>query len=74
MNEVKFNTMNDFERDCLIDILSFIIDAKNMCFCDYDGFGFYATKDKISDVYINFDDIVNNIYPEWATHVCWFNK
>lgn len=45
---------------------------------DNDGCGYLATKDVISDVQILPSDIdVDNgwyDWPEWATHVVWYNK
>lgn len=41
------------------------------CFTDYDGFGYYSTEDKESDIEFkpsNFNP------PAWATHVTWYNK
>ena len=41
---------------------------------NYDGFGYYATSTKVSDMYTDMYDIKHDIQPEWVTHVCWYNK
>lgn len=43
-------------------------------FSDYDGTGYYATKDKMSDITISPSDILEGIYRKDFTHVMWFNK
>lgn len=71
---VELYPMDKLDKKCkmLIDILKKDVELGYLT--DDDGFGFYATNDKVSHIYINFYDIINNTYPSWATHVCWFNK
>lgn len=57
-------TLSDFIECCKIGPL----------FTDYDGFGNYATKDKMSDIYVLPSDITMGIYRKDFTHVVWFNK
>ena len=43
-------------------------------FTSYDGDGYYATTTEISNLEINFKDIINNSIPKWCTHIVWYNK
>ncbi len=43
-------------------------------FIDYDGHGYYATKDKTTSITIYPSDIMDNKYRKDFTHVVWFNK
>lgn len=55
----------------LIEIEKF----KSNMFIDYDGHGYYATKDKESDVFVKPSHIYSGEHiPTWSTHVMWFNK
>lgn len=46
--------------------------VKDGIFNDYDGHGRYATKNKMTNIYVYPSDIVN-IDIRWS-HVIWFNK
>ena len=39
-----------------------------------DGFGYYATEDAKSDIYIYPSDIQEKIYRSDFTHIIWLNK
>ena len=43
-------------------------------FIDSDGFGYYATKDKMTDITINPSDITTGEYKKDFPNVVWFNK
>lgn len=43
-------------------------------FTDFDGYGYYATEDAKSDVYIYPSDIREKIYRSDFTNIIWFNK
>ena len=43
-------------------------------FTNFDGYGYYATEDAKSDVYIYPSDIREKIYRSDFTHIIWFNK
>lgn len=60
--------MNDLDKECHIDAQEFLEDAASGFFTGDDGHGYWATNDKVSSVSCWQDR------PEWATHVCWFNK
>ena len=57
-------TLTEFIDDCKIGPM----------FTDDDGTGYYATKDKMSNIYIEPSDITSGIYRNDFTHVVWFNK
>lgn len=59
---------DDLDRDCLMTAQEYIEDADNgFLTCD-DGNGYWATEKMISNV------SCTKSQPEWATHVCWYNK
>jgi len=41
---------------------------------DDDGWGYLATKTKESNISISPSDRHHFDFPEWATHICWYNK
>ena len=43
-------------------------------FVDSDGYGYYATEDAKSDVYIYPSDIKEKLYRSDFTHIIWFNN
>jgi len=43
-------------------------------FIDYDGWGNYATADKMSDKKLVPSDVKKNNIDESYTHVVWFNR
>lgn len=43
-------------------------------FIDYDGTGRLATKTRMSEIHISPSGVKDFVFPEWATHVVWFNK
>lgn len=63
-----------------IDKCGSMIPVKNfiaMCECgaliDYDGIGYYAEKDKVSDIMIKPSDVVYGISEEYS-YILWFNR
>lgn len=74
MSDVKFTKYTKFDEECKQDILSFINGVKIWCYTDDDGYGYYATDTEISDQYVNIYAILKNVWPNWATHVVWYNK
>lgn len=56
-------------------IAEFVRCVKTGAFIDYDGTGYLATKDKITDLKILPSDIAGGIHlVTKCTHVVWFNK
>jgi hypothetical protein len=45
-------------------------------FIDYDGTGYYATKDKMNRAFVASPGAImsGKKPPKWATHVMWFNR
>lgn len=62
--------------DCgeLLEFETFAYDCHTKAIIPYDGYGYYATKDKMTDIAVSPTDIVNNKYRTDFTHVMWFNK
>lgn len=58
----------------LFTIEEFVDDCHQGFFSDYDGFGFYVTKDSQSNIYISPSDVLVNKYRKDFTHVKWYNK
>ena len=52
----------------------FIDSCKFGALCNSDGFGNYATNDKMSDIEVYPSDIITGVYREDFTHVVWFNR
>jgi hypothetical protein len=64
------------DRDCLLTRASFESTVSFGGFIDYDGCGVLATATEKSDIDIwpsmlSYDWFV---WPEWATHVVWYNR
>lgn len=79
---LKFKKLKqtDFElesHDNIGDLMTFEEFKENVeCggFIDYDGFGYYATSDKQSDIIISPSDIKAEIHRDDFTHVKWYNR
>lgn len=57
-------TLQDFIEGCEIGPL----------FTDYDGFGEYATKNKVSNITVYPSDIISRKFRKDFTHIMWYNK
>ena len=60
--------LNSLDCECLMSSQEFLEDVSLGCITSDDGSGYWATETQISEV------SCWNSMPEWATHVCWFNK
>lgn len=58
----------------LMTFKSFKICVENGGFIDYDGFGYYSTKEKQSNITIYPSDITGEVYRKDFTHVKWYNR
>jgi len=58
----------------LMTLEDFVDSCKSGGFIDYDGFGNYSTKDKISDITIYPSDVEANELRSNFTHVTWYNR
>lgn len=74
MEQLEFRNYDGLDKECKMTISQFRGGVKYNCFTQYDGFGLYATHDKVSNKEIKFSELFDNTLPEWATHVCWYNK
>lgn len=72
--EPMFEDYRPIDFDCQIPIDQFRTYVETGCFDECDGFGYYATDDKVSNVPINFNEVEEGEYPYWATYAIWFNK
>jgi hypothetical protein len=55
----------------------FVACCQSGALTDDDGFGELATADhQVSDVSVDPSDAIDGSYarPNWATHVCWYNR
>ncbi len=52
----------------------FINNCKNNSFIDYDGFGYYATKELITNKIVHPSDIINNRIDRNFSYIVWFNR
>lgn len=67
--------MDDLDKKCHMKFKEFEKYCKiGPMFTDYDGSGYYATKDKVSDIGISPSDIVKGIYRKDFDYICWYNK
>ena len=58
----------------LMTLNKFVDCCKCGGFCNSDGFGNYAMKDKVSDIEVYPSDIVAGVYRDDFTHVVWYNR
>lgn len=57
-----------------ITMKEFIECVEDGTFMDYDGWGYYATEDKVSKIAILPSDIGTDAHRKDFTHVVWFNR
>lgn len=63
--------------DCYMPWAEFVASCRANAFIDDDGFAELATEDHhVSDVRLYPSDAIREDYkrPDWATHVCWYNR
>lgn len=74
---LKQNPTIEYGKEWLGDTFTlenFIELVNDGLFIDSDGYGYYATEDAKSDVYIYPSDIKEGLYRSDFTHIIWFNK
>ena len=69
---IKFTELDKTDKECLMTLENFKKNVSCGAITNYDGFGYYATSTKVSDMYTDMYDIKHDIQPEWVTHVCWY--
>lgn len=72
LQPAKFSDIPDYGDHFTIE--DFIDSVKSGMFVDFDGSGYYATKDKMTDIYANPSEIYRDKIDKRWTHVMWFNK
>lgn len=66
--DLGLKEMDEFDLECLMSAEEFLDYADSGTIIPDDGSGYWATENKISRISCWVDQ------PDWATHVCWFNK
>jgi hypothetical protein len=66
--KIQFREFSELDKECLMSAEEFLMDEESGTIIDDDGCGYWATLDKVSDVSCFSEK------PDWATHVCWYNK
>lgn len=62
------------KTDHLMTKEKFLDFVENGDFVDYDGFGCLATETTRSNITVNPSSAFTMMWPQWATHVVWYNK
>lgn len=70
---LKF-TPNDTKCGDLIPLQEWLEDVEGGGFIDYDGHGELATETETSNIMICPSEAENYEFPEWATHIMWYNR
>jgi hypothetical protein len=48
--------------------------VENGFFIDYDGHGYLATDNQVSNIPIIPSEAKAFKFPDWCTHICWYNR
>lgn len=72
--KILLTPMSELDRDCQVPMEEFIEWCKYGYVTSYDGIGYYATKDEISDLSVDPEAFAEGYIRKDFTHVCWFNK
>jgi hypothetical protein len=65
---------NDYDCGELIPLQEWIGCVQCGAFIDYDGYGELATETQTSNVMISPSEMKGYDFPEWATHIMWYNR
>lgn len=58
----------------LMSLEDFKESVRNGGFIDYDGSGNLATDSKCSDITIIPSEVEDYDFPEWCSHIVWYNR
>jgi len=58
----------------LIPLSEWLENVKFGAFIDYDGHGNLATETQCSDIVIIPSEVEGYVFPEWTTHIVWYNR
>lgn len=72
--EIEMKKFTDLDKECLMPIEEFIACCKSGFITSYDGCGYYATKNEVSNLNASPWAFKNGFIRKDFTHVCWFNK
>ena len=72
LEEPLYGDLPDYGKHMIMD--KFVKGCEYHTFTDDDGSGYYATKDKITNIEIYPSDVVSGNYREDFDYVVWFNK
>jgi hypothetical protein len=72
--ELSMKMRKVYEDDCLMTREEFMNGVESNALIDYDGFGEFATETEVYDVEVSPSAVRSTKWPDWATHVCWYNK
>ncbi len=68
----EFDEIPDYGDEMSLE--AFIENCSVGNFIDYDGFGYYATEDKMTDIRVYPSDITEGVYRKDFPKVVWFNR
>lgn len=72
MKELKFEPHNEWGD--LMTLQDFLGCVECGAFIDYDGYGELATATTVSNIEISPSEVKRFEFPEWATHILWYNR
>lgn len=65
---IELKAASKFDKSCRMQKSDFLKYVESGCITEYDGFGYYGTEDKVSNV-----DCFNKA-PENMNYIYWYNK
>jgi hypothetical protein len=74
LKNIKFEILPVPEQCDHMTIECWKSNVKRGGFIDYDGYGDLATETECSNIEIYPSQAFKYEIPEWATHICWYNK
>jgi hypothetical protein len=74
MDKIKYGKIPGPEDCAFMSLKDFVYSVECFSFVDDDGVGYYATKDKMSNLIAQPSAIKKGIINKNFTHVVWFNK
>jgi len=71
-NEIKFRPIS--KHGDFMTLKEWLSNVEDGGFIDYDGWGNLATSSEVSNINIHPSQAEYFKFPEWATHIEWYNK
>ena len=81
--EVDLEMQSPLDAECLMPIERWLEGVVTRFFTDYDGYGHWATKKRVDrTTIVHPSDVMSaepnkpdtTKVPQWATHICWYNR